>query len=99
MPLAPGTRLGPYQIIAPLGSGGMGEVYRARDPRLDREIAVKVLPVDFARDPERMRRFESEARTASRLNHPNIVTIHDVATRGGSRGSPWSSSRGNPFET
>jgi serine/threonine protein kinase/tetratricopeptide (TPR) repeat protein len=83
VPLAPGTRLGPYEILAPLGAGGMGEVYRARDPRLDRDIAIKVLPPDFARDPERMRRFESEARTASRLNHPNIVTIHDVGNESG----------------
>ena len=75
MALTPGTRLGPYEILAPLGAGGMGEVYRARDPRLDRDIAIKVIPSDFAREPERMRRFEAEARTASRLNHPNVVTI------------------------
>jgi serine/threonine protein kinase/tetratricopeptide (TPR) repeat protein len=78
MPLAAGTRLGPYEILAPLGSGGMGEVYRARDTRLGREIAVKILPSGFAANPERMRRFEAEARTASRLNHPNVVTIHDI---------------------
>ena len=82
MALPAGTRLGPYEIVAPLGSGGMGEVYRARDTRLGRDIAVKVLPADFARDPERMRRFESEAKTASRLNHPNVVTIHDVGADG-----------------
>jgi serine/threonine protein kinase len=83
VPLAPGTRLGPYEILAPIGAGGMGEVYRARDPRLDREIAIKVIPAELAREPERMRRFEAEARTASRLNHPNVVTIHDIGVEGG----------------
>jgi len=83
VPLDPGTRLGPYEILAPLGAGGMGEVYRAHDGRLDREIAIKVLPPEFAREPERMRRFEAEARTASRLNHPNVVTIHDIGVEDG----------------
>jgi eukaryotic-like serine/threonine-protein kinase len=81
--LAPGTRLGPYEILAPLGAGGMGEVYRARDPRLDREVAVKVLPADVASNAERLKRFEKEARAASALNHPNIVTVHDVGTTDG----------------
>ena len=83
MTLAVGTRLGPYEILSALGSGGMGEVYRARDTRLGREIAIKVLPSGFATDPERMRRFEDEARTASSLNHPNVVTIHDVGREEG----------------
>ena len=78
MTLIAGTRLGPYEIVAPIGAGGMGEVYRARDSRLGREVAVKVLPQAVASDGERLRRFEQEARSASALNHPNIVTIHDV---------------------
>ena len=72
MNIAPGSRLGPYEVIAPLGAGGMGEVYRARDARLDREVAIKVLPADVSGDPGRMKRFEREARAASSLNHPNI---------------------------
>ena len=83
MPLSAGVRLGPYEIVARLGSGGMGDVYRARDTRLGRDIAVKVLPAELATDADRMRRFEAEARSASRLNHPNIVTIHDVGNEGG----------------
>ncbi|MDQ2969815.1 MAG: protein kinase [Acidobacteriota bacterium] len=75
-----GTRLGPYEILSPLGAGGMGEVYRARDTRLHREVAVKVLPGSFAQDADRLRRFEQEARAASALNHPNILTIHDIGT-------------------
>ena len=75
MVLAGGSRLGPYEIVAPLGAGGMGEVYRARDPRLGREVAIKVLPAALSTDPERLKRFEREARSASSLNHPNIITI------------------------
>ena len=83
MTLTAGTRLGPYAILAPLGAGGMGEVYRARDTRLEREVAIKVLPAELASDVERLRRFEKEARSASSLNHPNIVTIHDIGSEGG----------------
>src|SRR5215510_8810217 len=83
MTLPSGTRLGPYEIVAPLGAGGMGEVYRARDTRLGREVAIKVLPAALSADPERLKRFEREARSASSLNHPNIVTIHDIGTEGG----------------
>ncbi|HTD53089.1 MAG TPA: protein kinase, partial [Thermoanaerobaculia bacterium] len=78
MTLAAGTRLGPYEILSPLGAGGMGEVYRARDTRLGREVAVKVLPAEFSADAERLRRFEQESRAAGALNHPNILTIFDV---------------------
>ena len=83
MPLSPGNRLGPYEILAPLGAGGMGEVYRARDTRLGREVAVKVLRLEAMHSPERRRRFEIEARAASALNHPNILTIHDIGEEGG----------------
>src|SRR5437773_1322966 len=83
MTLSTGTRLGPYEIAAPLGVGGMGEVYRARDSRLGRDVAIKVLPESFSKDPDRLRRFEQEARAASQLNHPNIVTVHDFGTHGG----------------
>jgi len=83
MPIAPGVRLGPYEIVALLGEGGMGEVYRARDPRLERDVAIKVLPPEFAADSDRLRRFEQEARAASALNHPNILVVHDVGTHEG----------------
>ena len=80
MTLATGTRLGPYEILTPLGAGGMGEVYRARDSRLGRDIAIKVLPAALASDPERLKRLETEARAASALNHPNILTVHDIGS-------------------
>src|SRR5690349_1555171 len=83
MPLAANTKLGPYEIVALLGAGGMGEVYRARDTRLGREVAVKVLPRGMASDLERQQRFEAEARAAGSLNHPNIVTLHDVGVADG----------------
>jgi len=83
MPLTSGTKLGPYEIVAPLGAGGMGEVYRARDTRLGRDVAIKVLPEALARDADRLRRFEQEARTIATLSHPNILGIHDIGTRDG----------------
>jgi serine/threonine protein kinase/tetratricopeptide (TPR) repeat protein len=82
MPIEPGTRVGPYEVLSPIGSGGMGEVYRARDPQLGRELALKVLPEQFSRDEEQLHRFEQEARSASLLNHPSIVTIYDVGRMG-----------------
>src|SRR2546422_10062216 len=83
MPLAPGTQLGPYEISVPLGAGGMGEVYRARDTRLERTIAIKILPAQFSSDPVRKQRFEREAKTISSLNHPNICVLHDVGSQDG----------------
>ena len=83
MTLVPGSRLGPYEILAPLGAGGMGEVYRARDARLGRDVAIKILPGVYSKDPDRMRRFEQEARAAAALNHPNILVIHDIGTHEG----------------
>jgi len=78
-----GARLGPYEILAPIGAGGMGEVFRARDPRLGRDVAIKVLPESFSSDPERMRRFEQEARAAGVLNHPNVTAVYDIGTHDG----------------
>jgi serine/threonine protein kinase len=85
MAIATGARFNHYEIIAPLGAGGMGEVYRARDTRLDREVAIKVLPANYANDEDRLRRFEQEARATSALNHPNILIVHD---RGVHEGAP-----------
>ena len=85
MNLAAGTQLGPYEIVAPIGAGGMGEVYRARDTRLGRDVAVKVLPEAFAHDAERMARFEREAQVLASLNHPNIATIHGLEESDGVR--------------
>ena len=83
MTISPGAHLGPYTILAPLGAGAMGEVYRARDPRLGRDVAIKVLPPSFAADPDRLRRFQQEARAVAALNHPNIIAIYDVGSDGG----------------
>src|SRR5277367_4332114 len=83
MPLAQGSKLGPYEIGVPLGAGGMGEVYRARDTRLDRTVAIKILPTQFSSDPVRKQRFEREAKTISGLNHPNICVLHDVGSQDG----------------
>src|ERR1700680_1231377 len=81
MPLSVGTKLGSYEILEPIGAGGMGEVYRARDPKLKRDVAIKVLPDAFARDPERMARFQGEAEVLSSLNHSNIAQIYGVEDR------------------
>src|SRR5215216_4712900 len=81
MPLATGARLGPYEILGSLGAGGMGEVYRARDTRLQRDVAVKVLPDTFAADPDRLARFEREAQLLASLNHPHIGAIYGLEER------------------
>src|SRR5438045_892220 len=83
MAITAGTCIGPYEIVGWLGAGGMGEVYRARDPRLDREVAIKLIPETFATDSSRVRRFEQEARAAGQLNHPNILAVYDVGIHGG----------------
>ena len=83
MPLRPGTRLGPYEILGPIGAGGMGEVYRARDGRLSRDVAVKVLPASLQGDPDRLRRFEQEARATGQLNHPNVLVVFDTGLHDG----------------
>jgi serine/threonine protein kinase len=84
MPLIAGTRIGPYELLAPIGVGGMGEVYRAKDTKLDRDVAIKVLPAAVAQDPERMMRFEREAKVLASLNYPNIAHIYGVEENGGS---------------
>jgi serine/threonine protein kinase len=84
MALPSGTKIGPYDIIGPIGAGGMGEVFRAKDSRLGRDVAIKVLPETFAKDSERLRRFEQEARAVAALNHPNILAIHDIGEYNGS---------------
>src|SRR5215472_15144185 len=86
MALTSGTRLGPYEILAPIGAGGMGEVYRARDERLKRDVAIKVLPASYSQDADRLRRFEQEAQAAGALNHPNITAVHDL---GSHEGAPY----------
>src|SRR5215831_15985025 len=86
MVLATGSRLGPYEILAPIGAGGMGEVYRAHDSRLDRIVAIKVLPGSFASDRDRLQRFAQEARSAAALNDPNILSIFDI---GDDNGTPY----------
>lgn len=86
MPLVSGTKLGPYEIVEPLGAGGMGEVYRAHDTRLNRDVAIKILPTSFSADPDRLQRFAQESRAAAALNHPNILSIYDI---GDDRGMPY----------
>lgn len=83
MTLAPGTRLGPYEIVDAIGAGGMGEVYKARDTRIGRAVAIKVLPPDVESDPDRRRRFHQEAVAAGALNHPNVLVVHDVGSESG----------------
>src|SRR5215467_5859556 len=82
MTLSAGTKLGSYEIQAPLGAGGMGEVYKARDTKLDRDVAIKVLPSSLARDPAALARFEREAKAVAALSHPNILAVHDFGTSG-----------------
>src|SRR5438132_13521389 len=83
MALSPNARLGPYEILGLLGAGGMGEVYRAPDPRIGREVAIKTLPARYGSDPEFLRRFEQEARAAGLLNHPNVLAVYDVGSENG----------------
>src|SRR5215510_4498523 len=83
MTLSAGTKLGPYEILSPIGAGGMGEVYKARDTRLNRDVAIKVLPEAVAKDPERLARFEREAHVLAALNHPNIAHIHGLEDSSG----------------
>src|SRR3981189_2233916 len=83
MPILPGRRLGPYEILSSVGAGGMGEVYRARDSKLGRDVAIKVLPEAFAHDADRLSRFQREAKMLASLNHPNIATIHGLEQSGG----------------
>src|SRR5713101_1469084 len=83
MPLSAGTRLGPYEILSPIGAGGMGEVYRAKDTRLGRDVAIKVLPTEMSSSAELRQRLEREAKTISQLSHPHICTLHDVGHQDG----------------
>src|SRR5689334_20925147 len=85
MAMSAGTRLGPYEIVGPLGAGGMGEVYRAHDSRLGRDVAIKVLPEAVSADAERLARFEQEARAIAALNHPNILSVFDIGEERGTR--------------
>src|ERR1700689_1958295 len=86
MALTFGSKVGPYENQSPLGAGGMGEVYRARDARLNREVAIKILPASLSSDPDRLQRFAQESRAAAALNHPNILSIYDI---GDDRGAPY----------
>ena len=94
MPLAVGTRLGPYEIVSVLGAGGMGEVYRARDAKLNRDVALKVLPELFAGDPDRLARFKREAQVLASLNHPNIAAIYGFEEANGVHGARAGTGRG-----
>ncbi len=93
MSLSAGTRLGAFEILASIGAGGMGEVYKARDTRLERVVAIKVLPEHLAENPERKQRFEREAKAISQLNHPHICTLYDIGAITASISSSWSTSR------
>jgi len=93
MSLAAGTRLGPYEISTLLGAGGMGEVYRARDTKLNRDVALKILPDAFASDPDRLARFTREAQTLASLNHPNIAHIYGLDRQDATSFTSWNSSR------
>src|SRR5262245_48210888 len=86
MSFGPGARVGPYEIVSAIGAGGMGEVYKAHDTRLERDVAIKVLPAGFSSEPERLARFEQEARAAATLNHPNILAVFDI---GAHEGAPY----------
>ena len=99
MALSAGTRLGVYEILSLLGAGGMGEVYRARDTRLRREVALKILPDRFASDPDRLARFEREAQVLASLNHPHIAQIYGVEDSAGVRALGWSSSKGPHYRS
>ena len=98
MGLASGTRLGPYEIRSALGAGGMGEVYRACDTRLGRDVAIKILPESFARDSDRLHRFELEARAVAALNHPNILALFDIGTHDSTVPTPSFISRAIAFQ-
>src|ERR1700744_284087 len=98
MPLAPGTRLGSYEILSSLGAGGMGEVYRATDTKLGRDVALKVLPPDVAQDAERLSRFRREAKILAQLDHPNIVTIYSVEEGAGTQFLTMQLVQGRPLE-
>jgi hypothetical protein len=97
MPLSSGDRLGPYEIIAPIGAGGMGEVYRARDSKLNRDVAIKILPAALAHDAQYMARFEREAQTLASLNHPNIATVYGMPMIGLPTATPLFAARGSGF--
>ncbi|NJL73320.1 MAG: hypothetical protein HC888_18185 [Candidatus Competibacteraceae bacterium] len=99
MSLQPGNRLGPYEILAPVGAGGMGEVYRAKDLRLGRAVAVKVLPEQLADDQKALLRFEREAQAVAALTHPSILTLHDVGSHNGAPTSSPSCSKARTFAT
>ncbi len=99
MAIKSGDKLGPYEIVEPIGAGGMGEVYRARDTRLDRDVAIKVLPSHLSENRQVRLRFEREARAASSLNHPHICTIYDIGKQEGIDFSLWSTSRVRPLRT
>src|SRR5687768_5999893 len=99
MPLAAGTRLGSYEIVAPLGAGGMGEVHRAHDTRLGRDVAIKVLPDELSSSTERLARFEREARIVASLNHPNIVVLHSIEEASGTRFLTMELVEGRSLET